>query len=157
VFADRFYQDAGDKIKINWFCYEYANTIFLEIKRSPALEAYRNSHSKKEIVDFCVYYAKRIRKSIFDAQLGLMDGVWARDSYIYEFYGIISETLADGLLNAASQAYDVQTTSCFGCPSRCLQEGFERTAFFDIQIEDDKRLMSELRRDSVRRKARKRK
>jgi len=45
VFADRFYQDAGDKIKINWFCYEYANTIFLEIKRSPALEEYRNSHS----------------------------------------------------------------------------------------------------------------
>ena len=30
--AKNFFQDDGDKIKINWFCYEYANNLYNAIK-----------------------------------------------------------------------------------------------------------------------------
>jgi len=41
VAADQFYKNNGDKIKQNWFLYEYANILFSKIEDSPELAAYR--------------------------------------------------------------------------------------------------------------------
>jgi hypothetical protein len=129
--AEQFYQDDGDKVKINWFCYEYANNLFIEIRSGASLGRYRKEHTQEQIAAFCVRYAKRLRKSVFDALLGHTKGVGIRESYICEFYPDVSHRQMQGLFDAASKAWENQLSGCSGCPSRCLQEGCERTPMFD--------------------------
>src|SRR5665648_1217762 len=68
VSAANFYQDNGDKVKLNWLLYEYANLLYLKIAASPKLVRYRNRYSQDQITAFCVYFSKRLRKSIYDLQ-----------------------------------------------------------------------------------------
>jgi len=70
VAAKNFYKDRGDKIKQNWFLYEYSNILFSKIAESPQLAQYRKKHTEEDIAEFCVYYSKRLRLSIFNANIG---------------------------------------------------------------------------------------
>ena len=40
VSGANFYKDDGDKIKLNWFLYEYANLLYTKIAASPKLARY---------------------------------------------------------------------------------------------------------------------
>lgn len=131
VGADRFYQDAGDKVKMNWLCYEYANNLFMEIRSDGGLKQYREKHSAGEIATFCVYFTKRLRKSVFDSQLGHTKGVSIRESYICEFYPDIDEKQMRRLLESAGKAWREQVSGCAVCPNRCLTDGWARTDMFD--------------------------
>ena len=128
---ESFYQDAGDKIKLNWFCYEYANNFYMSIRASSSLQKFTSRHSEEDITAFCLYFAKRMRKSIFDMQTGKFEGVAFRDSYVFTFYPKISQRQADFLLKAAMSAWDEQLVNCENCSTRCLTEGFELCAMFD--------------------------
>jgi hypothetical protein len=131
VAADHFYKDDGDKIKQNWFLYEYANNLYTEIEESPALASYRKKHGKDNITAFCVYFSKRLRQSIFRAQTKQTAVVEINARYIYEFYPNNSRAQTQRLLNAAGSAWEEKVTVCSNCPNQCLTEGFERTAMFD--------------------------
>ena len=67
VAADNFYKDDGDKIKQNWFLYEYSNILFSKIEESHELATYRKKHANDNIVAFCVYFSKRLRQSNYNA------------------------------------------------------------------------------------------
>ena len=68
VKAKNFYQDDGDKTLLNWCLYEYANVLYTKIEESPKLASYRKKNCAKEIEEFCVYFSKRLRKSVNDAR-----------------------------------------------------------------------------------------
>jgi len=131
VKAEKFYQDAGDKIKLNWFCYEYANNLYMAIRESDDLSKFRGRRSQEDIAAFCLYFAKRMRKSIYDMQTGKTEGIAFRDSYVFTFYAKINQMQADLLLKAAISAWDEQLSTCGNCSSKCLTEGFELCAMFD--------------------------
>ena len=46
VRAANFYQDNGDKIKLNWFLYEYANLLYMKISASSKLSRYKKLYSQ---------------------------------------------------------------------------------------------------------------
>jgi len=61
VAADNFYKDNGDKIKQNWFLYEFSNVLFSKIEGRGNLAAYRKKHNQENISAFCVYLSKRLK------------------------------------------------------------------------------------------------
>ena len=131
VKAERFYQDNADKIKLNWLCYEYANNLYRAIKSSPKLSKYRAQHKQDQIADFCLYYAKRMRKSIYDRSIGKGEGVKVSVQYIYEYKPGCPAKQAQALIEAAEAAWDETIRGCTICPNRCLFKWFELTPMFD--------------------------
>jgi len=131
VAANHFYKDDGDKILLNWSLYEYANILHSKIEEYPKLASYRKSHSKENIVAFCVYFSKRLRRSIARVNEKKTSSVEIDARYIYEFYPENTYTQTQRLLEAAGQAWEEHLMSCSVCPNRCLSEGFERTDMFD--------------------------
>ena len=129
VKAERFYQDDGDKVKLNWFCYEYANNLYRAIKSSKKLTQYRAQNKPEQIADFCLYYAKRMRKSIYDKDTGKSKGVAISIQYVYEYKPECPDRQAQALVEAAEASWN--DTSDAICPNRCLIECFELTPMFD--------------------------
>ena len=135
VAAGNFYQDDGDKTLQNWFLYEYANILYAKIEEAPKLAAYRKKHSHDSIVAFCVYFAKRLRRSIAHKQEKRTPAIAIDARYIYEFYPGNSYTQTQRLLEAASEAWNEHTEACAACLNACLTESFERTDMFDSLAE----------------------
>jgi len=131
VKAERFYQDDGDKIKLNWFCYEYANNLYRAIETSVKLTGYRAKHKPDQIADFCLYYAKRMKKSIYNSSAGKTNGVEVSNRYIYEYNPECPKKLAQALVEAAEVAWDETLLGCSICGNRCVFEWFELTPMFD--------------------------
>lgn len=131
VSATNFYKDRGDKIKQNWFLYEYANNLYMMIIKSPKLKRYRRLYTGEEISEFCVYFSKRLRQSINDALIGHTQNVVLHGRYIYEFYPDNSYAMTQNLLDTALFAWEDQLKSCSGCPNKCLPDGYEITDMFD--------------------------
>ena len=131
VYAENFYKDDGDKIKQNWFLYEYSNILFSKIAESPNLERYRKKYKDEGVSAFCVYFSKRLRWSIFNAHAGKTDGVVIDARYVYEFYPDNSRVQTQRLLEAALDAWSEHMLVCSNCPNRCIQDGFEITDMFD--------------------------
>jgi len=131
VAARHFYKDDGDKIKQNWYLYEFANVLHSKIDESPKLASYRKKHSQDNIVAFCVYFSKRSLQSISDALEGRESGVMAEARYVHEFYPDSSPVQTQGLLEAALDAWIEHLQICTVCPNQCLENGFELTDMFD--------------------------
>ncbi len=131
VKAKNFYKDAGDKILLNWFLYEYSNILYSKIEESTSLKNYRKKHSAEEIESFCVYFSNRLRKSVNDAQTGRTSGVTIEAKYVYEFYPDNTYSQAQKLLDAALSAWNEHILVCSNCPNQCLFNGYEITNMFD--------------------------
>lgn len=131
VSAKNFYQDDGDKTMLNWFLYEYSNILYSKIEESPKLKNYRKKHCANEIEAFCVYYSKRLRKSVNNAQTGHVKGVMIDAGYVYEFYQENTYQQTQRLLEAALSAWNEHVLVCSNCPNQCLIHGYEITDMFD--------------------------
>ena len=131
VAAGNFYKDKGDKIKQNWFLYEFSNILFSKIEGSGKLAAYRKKHSQGDISAFCVYLSKRLRQSIYNAEKKLTPGVTINGRYVYEFYPGNTYAQTQKMLEVALEAWDEHLLVCSVCPNKCLTDGFEITDMFD--------------------------
>ena len=131
VSAANFYKDDGDKIRLNWFLYEYANMLHMNIISNPKLKRYRKLHTEDQIAVFCIYFSKRMRKSIYDRQIGKTNSVVFNGKYVYEFYPDSSYAQTQWLLELALDTWNEQLQNCGGCPNECLNDGFEITEMFD--------------------------
>ena len=131
IAADNFYKDKGDKVKQNWFLYEYSNILFSKIWESPELAIYRKKHGEDNITAFCVYFSKRLRRSIFNVYKKQTSGVMIDARHVYEFYPDNSRAQTQRLLEAAMEAWNEHLQTCSNCPNECLADGFELTDMFD--------------------------
>ena len=131
VKAANFYQDNGDKIKLNWFLYEYANLLYMKISASSKLTRYKKLNSQDQITAFCVYFSKRLKKSIFDMQSGRSKSIAFDGKYVYEFYPNNSFAQTQDLLDMALAAWEDQLKGCAVCQSKCLIDEYEITGMFD--------------------------
>jgi len=131
VKATNYYQDNGDKIKLNWLMYEYANLLYMKISASSKLSNYRKHYSQEQITAFCIYFSKRLKKSLYDAQTGRTKNVEFNGRYVYEFYADNTYAKTQELLEVALAAWSEQLQCCAVCPNKCLMEGYEITDMFD--------------------------
>jgi hypothetical protein len=128
-----FFTTAGDKTKLNWFLFEFAQEIESFIRREKRLK--RKLRLKgvddSRIGDFCVHYAKHMKGQILDKLAGRVPQVLLGYEEIEAFFPTIGDRLIDQLLSVAAKAWNSQTGICVTCPTRCISEKDELTPMFD--------------------------
>ena len=129
--AEWFYTDESEQTKINWFCFEYALEFYTFIMKSEALRKYRARNSSGEIAAFCTYFAKRMKKSVYDKLGGITPVVIIDEEYIADYYPKNTQRQNKVFIDVAGEAWDNLLSVCETCPTRCISEREKRSEFFD--------------------------
>jgi uncharacterized Fe-S radical SAM superfamily protein PflX len=129
--AEWFYKDESEKTKINWFCFEYALEFYTFIMKSEALRKYRARNSSEEIAAFCAYFAKRMKKSVYDQLAKITPEVIIDEEYIADYYPKNTQCQNIVFIYVAGEAWDNLLSVCEVCPTRCISEREKRSEFFD--------------------------
>ncbi|GHV80809.1 hypothetical protein AGMMS49944_26000 [Spirochaetia bacterium] len=138
--AKYFYANNDEKIKLNWFCYEYAWKLYNEIRKSIKLKKYQKQNDQGQIVQFCVYFSKEMKKSIFQKLGGLTNETVFYEEYVENYYPKNSKAMNMRILEAATKAWDRLLSGCGVCPTRCISEMYEKCILFD-QFDEEEHLM----------------
>jgi hypothetical protein len=131
-----FYSNEAEKIKLNWFCYEYAFVLYKNLRESKKLKKYRKENTKENIVQFCVYLSKEMKNSIHQKLGGITEEIVFYEEYVEEYYP--KNTRAENylLLTEATKAWEEMLSDCVTCPTRCISEMNEKCILFDELDED---------------------
>lgn len=129
--AQWFYKGEAEKTKINWFCFEYALEFYTHVMESKALRRYRAKNSSDQIAAFCAYFAKRMKKSLYDRLAKLTDAVIIDEEYIADYYPKNTQSQNKVFIEVAGQAWDELLSVCEICPVRCISERDKKSEFFD--------------------------
>ena len=103
------------------------------------LESYRGEYDKKQIGQFCAYYARRLTDSVLKYVKGQRKNVIFYPDHIQDFYPHFTEKQVDGLLNAAYDALGCILDSCVSCSQRCLDDYGSRSGNFELYEDNDNR------------------
>jgi len=128
--AEWFYTDESEQTKINWICFEYALEFYTFIMKSEALRKYRARNSNEGIAAFCAYFAKRMKKSVYDKLGGITPVVIIDEEYIADYYPKNTQLQNIVFIDVAEEAWDNLLSSCEICPMRCISEREKRSEFY---------------------------
>lgn len=134
--AEWFYTKESEKTKINWFCFEYALEFYTFIMESKKLKKYCDKNTKEMVADFCAYFSKRMKKSIYDKLSGITDMTIIDEKYISDYYPKNSQKQNIIFIEVAEQAWDNLLSACEMCPTRCISEREKKSEFFDSYKND---------------------
>ncbi len=129
--AEWFYDNEQEQTKINWFCFEYALEFYTFIMASESLGEYRKKNSPEQIAAFCTYFAKRMKKSLYDKLARLTSAVIIDEEYIADYYPQNPQRENLIFIDVAGKAWDHLLSVCETCPVRCISEREQRSQFFD--------------------------
>jgi len=130
-----FYMYDIEKCKFNWFLYEYACTLYDHIKRSKdgILIRWRSKYTNKQLADYCAYFSKRMRQSVFRQLDGHTETIYCDEDYAFDYCHADSAEEILALLEAARLAWDELLEICVVCPERCITEREVPSVFFDMK------------------------
>jgi hypothetical protein len=136
-----FYSNEAEKVKLNWFCYEYAFFLYTNIRRSKKLKKYREKNTNENIVQFCVYLSKVMKISMYQKLGGITEEIIFYEEYVEQYYP--KNTSAENMLilSTATKAWDELLSNCVVCPNRCISERDNKCILFD-QLDEDGLLRS---------------
>ena len=126
-----FFTNEKDKIKLNWFLFEYAAELDSHIKRPLRKRLQRKKIDNRKIAEFCIHYSKKMKGEILDKLSGRIENVSLSYHAIEEFFPHLSDKLVDDLLTSAFDAWDSITSMCVKCPTRCISEKDNKAPMFD--------------------------
>ena len=126
-----FFSSETDKTKINWFLFEYAAEFDYKIKKTLRTKLKRKKIGNKQIAEFCIHYAKHMKKEILDKLSGNVENVSLSYQPIEDFFPLLHDKLVDKLLTAAGEAWESITSMCVNCPTRCISEKDQKAPMFD--------------------------
>jgi hypothetical protein len=129
-----FFSSDSEKIKFNWFFFEYAAEIQSKIGRSLRSRLKRKGVNEKDIAEFCIHYAKRMERPILDKLSGEATDMVLSYHPIEEFFPSLSDKLIDDLLTVVGEAWDGLLEMCERCPTRCISEKREKAPMFDESL-----------------------
>lgn len=129
----RFCSADAEKIKLNWFLFEFALELERFIAKENRLTAQIHGRGvgASQIEDFCVHYAKHMKGEILDKLAGRTANVRLGYEQIEALLPNIGDRLVDRLLTVAAKAWESQTEACVMCPTRCISEKDELAPMFD--------------------------
>jgi hypothetical protein len=132
--ASWFYNDESQKIKMNWFLYEYALKIYDLIKASPdkRLTKWKSQRSNKQLAEFCAYLAKRTKRNIHSKPVSNPDEeIITIDEFIWDYCHSNTEFEDDAIADITETAWLELLESCRVCPTRCISEMNAKCELFD--------------------------
>ena len=129
--ASWFYSNELEKIKFNWFCFEYALKFYDCVKESRLLKKWSSCMSDEDLAKFCAYYSKRMKKSAEDMLAGITDATEMDEEYLTDYFHTTTSSQNLIILEVAGIAWDGLLAVCETCPTRCISERFLYCEFFD--------------------------
>jgi hypothetical protein len=126
-----FFSTHTEKIKINWFLYEYAEEIESKIKKPLRAKLKAKKIGNKEIASFCIHYAKHMKSEILDKLSGKSERVAFSYAPIEEAFPFLSDKIVDNLLTLVADPWESLTSICVSCPTRCICEKDQKAPMFD--------------------------
>lgn len=127
-----FFKTENEKIKMNWFLYEIASSIFSiysENRIKKALTKFRIS--KERFAQFSIFYSKQMTKTIFETLNGKTPNVVLSYAPIESFFKNIDDKLVNDILTEIGKKWDEQLSMCEVCPTRCVSEKEKKCEMFD--------------------------
>ena len=132
--ASWFYVDESEKIKKNWFLYEYACKIYDHIKATQniVLRKWKSQQSNKQTAEFCAYYAKRMRRNMYSSPVNVPEEyIITADEIIQDYCHGITGFEIDAIADIGEVAWLELIDSCNACSVNCLNEMHVKCEFFD--------------------------
>ncbi len=117
-----FYSRESEKTKLNWFCYEIALSIELDIKRNLGKELMKYKIDDKAIAEFSIYYSKAMKEIILQKLNGKIKTVIHSYEPIESYFPKINDKMVNKMLDLIAKAWDEQLSVCVNCPNRCISE-----------------------------------
>jgi len=131
--ASWFYLDDDEKIKLNWFLYEYALVLFDHVQgsRKKALVKWKSRQSEEQIAEFCAYYAKRMKQSVRALREGSEKAILMPEYFVSDFSHTTTHRENRTIMEVASAAWTEKILICKACGGGCTYDGEMRCEFFD--------------------------
>jgi hypothetical protein len=130
--ASWFYMDDSERIKLNWFLYEYALVLFEHIKesRKKALTKWKLLQSDEQIAEFSAYYAKRMAQSIRALREGSEKAILMPEYYVSDYCHSATHRENRAIMEIACAAWTEKIHICNECGGGCTNDGETRCEFF---------------------------
>ena len=131
--ASWFYRDDSEKIKLNWFLYEFACKFFehIGINRTKRIADWKARHSDGQIAEFCAYYSKRMRRSIAEQIETGAKTIKVYDEYLADYCHANTRRENEAISKIGGAAWEELLDRCEACTCNCLRECSGRCEFFD--------------------------
>lgn len=131
--ASWFYLDDDEKIKLNWFLYEYALVFFDHVKGSgrKAVAKWKSRQSEEQIAEFCAYYAKRMKQSVRALREGTEKAILMPEYFVSDYCHATTHRENRAIMEVASAAWTEKLLICKACGGGCTYDGEMRCEFFD--------------------------
>jgi hypothetical protein len=128
-----FYIHESERTKLNWFLYEYACTLYMHMKggKNEVLQRWKSRRSNKQLAEFCAYFSKRMKQSIYDRLSGLTVATVGNEDYVFDLCHTNTAEENGAILDVVESSWDELLAVCEICPERCISERDEYSAFFD--------------------------
>jgi len=128
-----FYKEDSEKIKLNWFLYEYACDFFelLYEDRTRRIADWKAKLTDEQLAEFCAYYAKRMKRSIIDLLDYTSRTIKIYDDYLRDYCHANTSRENMVITKIGSAAWDKMMKCCAVCPDKCLEEPEDYCKYFD--------------------------
>ena len=133
VLTSWFHKEDNEKIKLNWFLYEYACVFFelLHEDRTKRIAGWKARLTDEQLAEFCAYYAKRMKRSLVDFLEHETGTIKVYDEYLGDYCHANTRRENGVITKLGSAAWDKMMGSCAVCPDKCLEEPGGHCGFFD--------------------------
>lgn len=126
-----FYSRESEKTKLNWFCYEIALSIELDIRRNLGKQLKKYKIDDKAIAEFSIYYSKIMKEIVLQKLSGKIKTVIHSNEPIESYFPKLNDKMINKMLAVISKAWEEQLDFCVLCPIRCLSEKEKYSPMFD--------------------------
>lgn len=126
-----FYSNEGEKIKLNWFCYELSIGILNGIRRSIGKQLKKVGINNKTLADFSICVSKDMKYIILEKLSGKIEIVSIAPEMVEPYFPYISGELVNKIMDIILKEWDKQLRICEMCPTRCISEKDAYCTMFD--------------------------
>ena len=131
VRPNSFYSNDSEKIKLNWFCYEFAVAIYDDMKKEIGSRLKKQKISDEALAEFSVFYSKEMKNMILQKLSGKIKIVCISYEPIESYFPDLGADLINKMTDITSDAWDEILSICEVCPNRCISEKDAYCTLFD--------------------------
>lgn len=127
-----FYSNEREKTKLNWFCYEFAHGLEIDLNKKTGERLRKHRIFKKDIAKFSICISKKMKGIILEKLSGKIDEVYSSYEWIEAYFPKLrDDKLVDDILGVIAKTWDEQLSICETCPTRCISEKDNYCTIFD--------------------------
>jgi hypothetical protein len=127
-----FYSNEREKTKLNWFCYELAHGLEIDLNKKTGERLRKHRVFEKDIAKFSIYISKKMKGIIPEKLSGKIDKTYFSYEWIEAYFPKLrDDKLVDDMLMVIAKTWDEQLSIFETYPNRCISEKDNYCTIFD--------------------------